>query len=107
MVDLLSVPPRGRQHLVLRVDAGLRSGEPTPLGDVFAARTSEYGRKMNGELSGLRTPPVPPTMGGAPTSLVLTAATRRPPTGKTRSVEVNVMRMGEMGELAQLEGQVG
>ena len=47
MVDLLSVPPRGRQHLVLRVDAGLRGGEPTPLGDVFSARTNEYGRKMN------------------------------------------------------------
>ena len=66
MADLLSFPPRGRQHLVLRVDAGLRGGElRRPLGGVFAARTNEYGRKMNGELSGLRTPPVPPTMGGS------------------------------------------
>ena len=65
MVDLLSVPPRGRQHLVLRVDAGLRGGElRRPLGGVFAARTNEYGRKMNGELSGLRTPRVLPLAGG-------------------------------------------
>ena len=65
MVDLLSVPPRGRKHLVLRVDAGLRGGElRRPLGGVFAARTNEYGRKMNGELSGLRTPRVLPLAGG-------------------------------------------